>query len=71
METIRQGVQNYADHCKSYGTDKQYISHGDTWFGNRRWTDEYEMKGANNGEFGRGVNGTNQAEQTELVGEYW
>ena len=28
-------------------------------------------KGANNGEFGRSVNGTNQAEQTELVGEYW
>jgi predicted phage replisome organizer len=44
METIRQGVQNYADHCRSYATDKQFISHGDTWFGNRRWTDEYEMK---------------------------
>lgn len=44
MQTIRQGVQNYADYCKSYATDKQFISHGDTWFGNRRWTDEYEMK---------------------------
>lgn len=28
-------------------------------------------KGANNGEFRGSVNGTNQAEQTELVGEYW
>ena len=43
MQTIRQGVQNYADHCRSYATDKQFISHGDTWFGNRRWTDEYEI----------------------------
>ena len=48
METIRQGVQNYADHCKSYETDKQFISHGDTWFGNKRWTDEYEMKSSTN-----------------------
>lgn len=28
-------------------------------------------KGATNGEFRGSVNGTNQAEQTELVGEYW
>lgn len=28
-------------------------------------------KGANNGEFRGSVNGTNQAEQTELVGVYW
>ena len=70
-ETIRDGVERYSAYCKANATDKQYISHGDTWFGNRRWTDEYEMKGANNGEFGRSVNGTNQAEQTELVGEYW
>jgi hypothetical protein len=28
-------------------------------------------KGANNGEFGRGVNGDTQGTQTELVGEYW
>ena len=70
-ETIRDGVERYSAYCKANGTDKQYISHGDTWFGNRRWTDEYEMKGANNGEFRGSVNGTNQADQTELVGEYW
>ena len=70
-ETIRDGVERYSAYCKANSTDKQYISHGDTWFGNRRWTDEYEMKGANNGEFRGSVNGTNQAEQTELVGEYW
>lgn len=47
-ETIRDGVERYSAYCKANATDKQYISHGDTWFGNRRWTDEYEMKGANN-----------------------
>ena len=36
-----------------------------------KWVNYCEKKGANNGEFGRSVNGTNQAEQTELVGEYW
>lgn len=70
-ETIRDGVERYSAYCKANATDKQFISHGDTWFGNRRWTDEYEMKGANNGEFRGSVNGTNQAEQTELIGEYW
>jgi predicted phage replisome organizer len=70
-ETIRDGVERYSAYCKANATDKQYISHGDTWFGNRRWTDEYEMKGANNGEFRRGVNGDTQGTQTELVGEYW
>lgn len=43
-ETIRDGVDRYSAYCKANATDKQYISHGDTWFGNRRWTDEYEMK---------------------------
>lgn len=43
-ETIRDGVERYSAYCKANTTDKQYISHGDTWFGNRRWTDEYEMK---------------------------
>lgn len=70
-ETIRDGVERYSAYCKANATDKQYISHGDTWFGNRRWTDEYEMKGANNGEFRGSVNGNDKAEQTELVGEYW
>ena len=45
-ETIRDGVERYFAYCNANGTDKKYISHGDTWFGNRRWTDEYEMKGA-------------------------
>ena len=47
-ETIRDGVERYSAYCKANATDKQYISHGDTWFGNRRWTDEYEMKGDTN-----------------------
>ena len=70
-ETIRDGVERYSTYCKANGTEKQYISHGDTWFGNRRWTDEYEMKGATNVEYRGSINGDNQAEQTELVGEYW
>ena len=70
-ETIRDGVERYSAYCKANSTDKQYISHGDTWFGNRRWTDEYEMKGANNGECSGSVNGTNKTDKTELVGEYW
>ena len=45
-ETIRDGVERYSAYCKANATDKQYISHGDTWFGNRRWTDEYEIKSA-------------------------
>ena len=70
-ETIRDGVERYSDYCKANGTDKKYISHGDTWFGNRRWTDEYEMKGANDGEHRGSSNGDNQGEKSELVGEYW
>jgi predicted phage replisome organizer len=71
METIRQGVQSYADHCKSYATDKQFISHGDTWFGNRRWTDEYEMKGAQDAEFGGSTTGDDKGKKPDLVGNYW
>ena len=45
-ETIRDGVERYSAYCKANATDKQYISHGDTWFGNKRWEDEYELSGA-------------------------
>ena len=58
-----------------------YFDTGD-WYdskGNkvRNWKQKFitwesnNEKGANNGEFRGSVNGTNQAEQTELVGEYW
>lgn len=70
-ETIRDGVERYSAYCKANATDKKYISHGDTWFGNKRWTDEYEMKGASNDKSWGSHNGDNQGEKTELVGEYW
>ncbi|WP_375180561.1 phage replisome organizer N-terminal domain-containing protein [Enterococcus rotai] len=41
-ETIQQGINNYIQEIQFKRTDKQYIAHGSTWFGNRRWGDEYE-----------------------------
>lgn len=48
-ETIKQGIENYIQEIQFKRTDKQYIAHGSTWFGNRRWNDEYETgSSANN-----------------------
>lgn len=41
-ETIKQGIEKYNQEIQFKRTDKQYIAHGSTWFGNRRWNDEYE-----------------------------
>lgn len=41
-ETIQQGINSYIQEIQFKRTDKQYIAHGSTWFGNRRWGDEYE-----------------------------
>lgn len=40
--TIKQGIEKYNQEIQFKRTDKQYIAHGSTWFGNRRWNDEYE-----------------------------
>jgi hypothetical protein len=53
--TRKDGISSFADE-------------GTKWANYCEWK---SRKGANNGEFGGSVNGTNQAEQTELVGEYW
>lgn len=70
-EVIKNGVQSYADYCRENVKDSQYISHGDTWFRNRRWTDEYEMKGASNDKSWGSHNGDNQGEKPERFGENW
>lgn len=48
-EEIESGVKKYAEYCKVKGIEKQYIKHGDTWFGNKSWQDDYDItKGATN-----------------------
>jgi hypothetical protein len=48
-EKIESGVKKYAEYCKIKGIEKQYIKHGDTWFGNKSWQDDYDItKGATN-----------------------
>jgi predicted phage replisome organizer len=72
FDTIKDGVERYASYCKINGTDKKYISHGDTWFGNRRWTDEYDTQGGNNAGTKQGANGDGSSELPERYGEnYW
>ena len=63
---------NYEWDIDTFLTRQGGIAHftedGEKW---KNYQKEIAKKGVNNGEFGRSVNGTNQAEQTELVGEYW
>lgn len=48
-EEIEIGVKRYAEYCKVKGIEKKYIKHGDTWFGNKSWQDDYDItKGENN-----------------------
>ena len=44
-ETIQTGVTNYALEVKNKRTSPEYIAHGSTWFGNKRWEDDYETGG--------------------------
>lgn len=41
-EEIRQGINAYNAEIAFKRTEKHYIAHGQTWFGNKRWTDVYE-----------------------------
>lgn len=43
FETVKSGVEKYAEHCKTI-KDKKYIKHGSTWFNQKCWDDEYEVK---------------------------
>jgi hypothetical protein len=56
FETIRKGVEIYAESCKVNNTPECYIAHGSTWFNGHRWEDVYDeneplddMKGLNLG----------------------
>lgn len=44
FEEIEQGVKNYAEECRVKKIEKQYIRHGSTWFNNKGWQDEYDLK---------------------------
>ena len=43
-EVILQGVKSYAKECHNKRTNPEFIAHGSTWFGQRRWEDEYDNK---------------------------
>lgn len=40
-EQVEAGVRAYAEYCKRCQVEQQYIKHGDTWFRNRCWEDDY------------------------------
>lgn len=42
FETVKNGVKRYAEFVK--GKDEQYIRHGKTWFNQKGWDDEYNIK---------------------------
>lgn len=41
-KTIKDGVERYAEFVK--GKDEKYIRHGKTWFNQKGWDDEYNIK---------------------------
>ena len=41
-DEIKQGINNYLAEIKVKGTPKRYIKHGDTWFRQKGWQDEYD-----------------------------
>ncbi len=40
-EEVKTGVENYNKEIRAKSVDQQYVKHGDTWFRNRCWEDEY------------------------------
>lgn len=40
---IENGVKKYAEHCKAKKIEPKYIKHGDTWFSNKSWQDDYDQ----------------------------
>lgn len=41
---INKGLDNYVNYVKQNNIQTQYIKHGQTWFNNECWNDEYEIK---------------------------
>lgn len=39
---IKNGINAYTREINHKRTSQEYIAHGSTWFGNRRWEDDYE-----------------------------
>ncbi len=39
---IKQGINNYLAEIKAKQTPKRYIKHGQTWFKQKGWQDEYD-----------------------------
>lgn len=86
-EFVPPTYEEVLEYAKSRGREdlaRKFFDYFDTgdWIdskGNkvRNWKQKFitwesnNEKGANNGEFRGSVNGTNQTDQTELVGEYW
>jgi fructosamine-3-kinase len=42
-DDIENGVKKYAEHCKAKKIEPKYIKHGDTWFANKSWQDDYDQ----------------------------
>lgn len=42
-EEVKTGVENYNKEIRAKSIDQQYIKHGNTWFRNRCWEDEYNI----------------------------
>ena len=48
FEEVKLGVENYNKEIRAKSIDQQYIKHGDTWFRNSCWEDEYEIRSSSN-----------------------
>lgn len=48
FEEVKLGVENYNKEIRTKKIDPQYIKHGDTWFRNSCWEDEYEIRSSSN-----------------------
>lgn len=43
-EKIKQGITNYLAEIKALNTDPRFIKHGQTWFNQRGWDDDYDTQ---------------------------
>ena len=46
-EQVLKGINNYIEYIKKNKISLQYIKHGDTYFNNQCWLDEYEHENNN------------------------
>ncbi len=62
FDEIEKGVRAYARKTKAEGTESRYMLHGDTFFRNERWADDYTTTN----KFGKSSN--NKLEQLKAMG---